>query len=106
MPKIGSKYTESYYSRFGINKTAEQTKSEGIIVGTNELLLKRIIENYGIDYESLKREYIERIRKGITRLDRSLCVDGIGSAYIIFEKNIATIVYGDGRNKKFTISLT
>lgn len=104
MLKPGSKYTESYYSRFGRDKTSVKPQTTA---STNEQELRRIIENYRKgEYEKLRAEHAKRMKEGIPRFVIPLYTNGTGSTYVVFERDVGWIKYGDGREKKFIIPLT
>lgn len=107
MPRCpGSKYTKSFYDRFNISKPSKHLLKKNIERYSENKLRRIILEEFGLKYDDIKNEYLERKRKGIYRLNRILYVDGLDSSHILFEGDAATLMYLNGKRMEFTISLT
>lgn len=92
------------YSTRAIKRTRHIKRTVGI--GTENQLRRIVKEEFSMDYDKLKSDYIERRRNGINRLCTSLYADGINSISILFEEKTATLIYANGKRPVFTISLT
>jgi len=91
------------HSRRDIKKIDSHVKRPVGIANENQL--RRIVnEEFNLDYDKLKNDYIKGRKIKINRFCKNLYANGMGSVSILFENGIATLMYMDGRIQRFSIS--